>query len=98
MRIGTLRALYGLYRLVSGFGNLIELLQALEHHLAQLIGLHGRKRTPTKLVLDIVDQAVQLLQIDIALRRGAHKTDEQLVAIEGLRGAVALDDGIPGRQ
>ena len=60
------------------------------------MGRYSRQRTRTQLHLDIIDDLVELFRIDIALNRGAHQADQQLVAIEPLLRPVGFDnlDGI----
>ena len=76
----------------TDIGHLIDLGQALEHHVAQLMGRNGRKRTRTKLNLDIVDNLIELLGVNIALDCSAHQTNEQLVSVESLFCSIRLDD------
>ena len=49
---------------------------------------NGRERTGTKLNLNIVNNLVELFSVDISLDRGAHQTDQQLIAIEPLLGSI----------
>ena len=68
--------------------NLVDLGQALEHHVTQLMGRDGRQCTRAQLDLDVVDNLIELLSVDIALDGGAHQADEQLIAIEPLLGSI----------
>ena len=72
--------------------HLVDLGQALEHHVTQLMGRDGRQRARAQLDLDIVDNLIELLSVDIALDGSTHQADEQLIAIEPLLGSVRLND------
>ena len=52
------------------------------------MGRNGRKRTGAKLDLNIVNDLVELLSVDITLDRGAHQTDQKLIAVEPLLSSV----------
>ena len=72
--------------------HLVDLGQALEYHVTQLMGRNGRQRARAQLDLDVIDNLIELLSVDIALDSGAHQADEQLIAIEPLLGSVRLND------
>ena len=69
-------------------GHFIDLGQPLKNHIAQLMRRNGRECTGAKLDLYIVNDLVELFSVDITLDRGAHQTDQQLIAIEPLLGSV----------
>ena len=70
------------------YAHLVDLGQALEHHVTQLMGRDGRQCARAQLDLDVIDNLIELLSVDIALDGGAHQADKKLIAIEPLLSSI----------